>query len=163
MKFQNKGAVTRFWYKLLPYVLVNHAIKINLLYLLSLPFSWLHLLALSHFGSVGTIGPCSPSWVCVCFGWWCVALFYVPILGSHCHNKKKKFCQKKSPARKKNTVAIPVNNSPHLKKTSGAAGLSRTHSVLSKCMPHRKGWAEYFFPTLMTKPPGGPEGPTHPP
>jgi len=82
MKFHNTGAVTRFWYKLLPNLLVKPAIKINLLYLLSLPFFWLHILALFHFGSVGTIGPCSPSSVCVCFGWWCVALFYVLILGS---------------------------------------------------------------------------------
>jgi len=26
-----------------------------------------------------------------------------------------------------------------------------------------KGWAEYFSPTPMTKPPGGPGGPTQPP
>jgi len=28
---------------------------------------------------------------------------------------------------------------------------------------HNKGWAEPFFPTPMSKPPGGPGGPTHPP
>ena len=36
-----------------------------LLYLLSLPLSWLHLVALSYIGSDGTIGPCSPDSVSV--------------------------------------------------------------------------------------------------
>jgi len=67
----------------------------HVLYLLSLPFSWLHLLALSKFGSVGTIGPCSPS--------------------SSNGNKKKKSRQK-SPARKQNTVIVLVNNSSSLKE-----------------------------------------------
>jgi len=79
------------------------------LYLLSLPFSWLYLLALSHFGSVSTIGPCSPS------------------------HKKKKSCQKKSRHKKKYCNSIIKYLPLTSKNPPGAAGLSPTNLAMG---PH---------------------------
>jgi len=71
LKSPNKFIVSSFFFQL---------------YLLSLPFSWLRLLALSLFGSIGTIGPCSPCSEC------CFVL---------CHGHKKKNPTKKKSHKEK--------------------------------------------------------------
>jgi len=52
----------------------------------------------------------------------------------------------------------------HTAQTRDNASRGRTNPIFASV--HSKpceGWAEIFFPTPMPKPPGGPEGPTHPP